>query len=174
MFSIIEILDMAIAIEKNGEAVYRKALKKISEPELISLLTWMADEEVKHAEWFSELKDDIETEHANPFVEEMSRELFNDLLGDESFSHKKLDFSKIEQIDDLIAVFIEFEKDTALFYQILEPFIADEETLENLKKIIAEENNHIAQLRGFIGNETKLSTGDLHQESETGHEFNDF
>ncbi len=161
LFSTSEILDIAIGIEQNGEAVYRDALEIISEPGLVSLLTWMADEEVEHAKWFCNLKKDVETKSTNPFVEEMSRELFNDLLGEKSFSHKEVDFSKVEQIDDLIAIFMEFEKDTVLFYEILEPFIEDEGTLENLKKIIAEENNHIAKLQEFIGSQTQLSVGDV-------------
>ena len=160
MFSTIEILDIAIGIEQNGEAVYREALEIISEPRLVDLLTWMVDEEVKHARWFSDLKQNVETDSANPFVEEMGRELFNDLLGEKSFSHKEVDFSTVEQIDDLMAIFIEFEKDSILFYELLEPFIEDESTLENLKKIIAEENNHIARIQDFIGSQAPLSIGD--------------
>ena len=160
MFSTVEILDIAIGIEQNGEAVYREALEIISEPQLVDLLIWMADEEVKHARWFSNLKQSVETESANPFVEEMGRELFNDLLGEKSFSHKEVDFSTVEQIDDLMAIFIEFEKDSILFYELLEPFIEDESTLENLKKIIAEENNHIAMLQELIGSRAPLSIGD--------------
>lgn len=160
MFSTIEILDIAIGIEQNGEAVYRDALEVISEPQLADLLTWMADEEVKHAGWFSDLKQSVETESANPFVEEMGRELFNDLLGEKSFSHNEVDFSKVENIGDLMAIFIEFEKDSILFYELLEPFIEDESTLENLNKIIAEENNHIARLQEFIGSRAPLSIGD--------------
>ena len=160
MFSTIEILDIAIGIEQNGEAVYRDALEIISEPRLIDLLTWMADEEVKHARWFSDLKQNVATESANPFVEEMGRELFNDLLGEKSFSHKEVDFSKVEQIDDLMEIFVEFEKDSILFYELLESFIEDQSTLENLKKIIAEENDHIVRLQEFIGSSVQLSIGD--------------
>ena len=141
MFSTNEILDLAIQIEKNGEAVYREAVEMVSNPELVSLLTWMADEEVKHAKWFSDLKTRVATAPDNPFVEEMSRELFNDLLGEKSFSHKDVDFNQVENIDDLMAIFIEFEKDSVLFYEMLAPFIEDDTTLEDLKKIIAEENN---------------------------------
>ena len=160
MFSTTEILDIAIGIEQNGEAVYRDALKIISEPRLVELLTWMADEEVKHAKWFADLKQNVETESTNPFVEEMGRELFKDLLGEKSFSHKEVDFSRVEKIDDLMAIFIEFEKDSILFYELLEPFIEDKNTLENLKKIIAEENNHITRIQDFIGNQAPLSIGE--------------
>ena len=112
MFSTNEILDMAIKLEKNGEAVYRSAIEKVPKPELAALLEWMADEEAKHADWFSNLKLNLEENRADPFMEEMSRELFNDLLGDSNFSLKDVDFSSIDNIDDLIAVFLEFEKNS--------------------------------------------------------------
>jgi len=157
LFSTNEILDLAIQIEKRGEAVYRDAVEMVSNPELVSLLVWMADEEVKHATWFSDLKIRIAKAPDNPFVEEMSRELFNDLLGEKSFSHKDVDFNQVENIDDLLVIFIEFEKDSVLFYEMLAPFIEDDSTQADLKKIIAEENNHIKQLQGFTGSEIALS-----------------
>lgn len=153
MFSVNEILDLAIQIEKNGESVYRRAMEEINESELTTLLEWMADEEIKHADWFASLKDSIESTGVNLFVEEMSRELFNDLLGEKSFSHKDVDFSKLKSINELIAVFIEFEKDTVIFYEVLVPFIEDEGTLEALNRIISEENNHIRRLQEFLQSE---------------------
>jgi len=158
LFSTNEILDMAIKLEKNGEAVYRSAIEKVSNPELVSLLEWMADEEVKHANWFADLKLKFDQKGVNPFMEKMSRELFNDLLGDKNFSLKDVDFSSIDKIDDLITVFIEFERDSVLFYQVLEQFIEDPVTLENLKKIIDQENNHIQQLQEIIESEEAFTT----------------
>ena len=153
MFSVNEILDLAIQIEKNGESVYRRAMEEINESELTTLLEWMADEEIKHANWFASLKDNIESTGINLFVEEMSRELFNDLLGEKSFSHKDVDFSKLKSINELISVFIEFEKDTVIFYEVLVPFIEDVGTLETLDRIISEENNHIRRLQEFLQSE---------------------
>ena len=126
MFSTSEILDLAVRIEKNGEAVYRQAADKLSNPELVSLLTWKADEEVKHAEWFSELKSRVVMASDNPFLEQMSHELFNDLLGEKNFSHKDVDFERVQNVDELMVIFIEFEKDSVLFYEVLEPFIEDQ------------------------------------------------
>jgi rubrerythrin len=141
---------MAIKLEKNGEAVYREAIEKVSKPELVSLLEWMAAEEVKHATYFSELKLKLSTEHQNPFMEEMSRELFDDLLGDKNFSLREVDFSSLETGEDLIAVFIEFEKDSVIFYEILEPFVEDAVARRQLKQIIEEENRHIRHLQQYI------------------------
>ncbi len=154
MFAVEEILDMAIRIEKNGEAVYRSAIDKIANQELISLLEWMADEEVKHAKWFSELKHEIETLAKNPFVQELGREFINGILGKQSFSLKEVDFSQVDRINDLIDIFIEFEEDGILFYEMLQPFIQDQETLGKLDKIIAEEKRHIEQLTEFKESET--------------------
>jgi rubrerythrin len=156
LFSIQEILDLAIRLEKNGESVYRKAAAKLSRADLVSLLEWMADEEVKHAAWFSELKHTLETDSINPFMEEMGREVFTDMLGEKSFSHREVDFSKMGQPHDLVAAFIEFEQDTVLFFETLKPFIEDTGTLDNLEKIIAEENNHIAKLHRFLTNEAEV------------------
>jgi len=156
LFTANEILDMAIKLEKNGEAVYRGAIAKVNKPEIISLLEWMAAEEMKHAGFFLELKFNLETKQVNPFVEEMSRELFEDLLGNQNFSLKEVDFSSIENTDELIAVFIEFEKDSVIFYKVLEPFVEDPVALQHLKKIIDEEYLHIKKLQKFIGRKISL------------------
>ena len=155
MFSVKEVLDLAIQLEKNGETVYRNAVDEVTEPELVSLLIWMADEEASHRSWFSEMKTKLETHSINPFMEEMSRQVFGGMLGEKSFSHRDVDFSKVDHMDDLIDIFIEFEKDTVLFYETLIPFIEDNDTLEYLKKIIDEENNHIKKLHEFLVGKTE-------------------
>ena len=66
MFAIKEIIDMAIRIEKNGEAVYRSAMEKISNPALVSLLEWMADEEDSHRQKFAEIYESVRTRNAWP------------------------------------------------------------------------------------------------------------
>lgn len=149
MFSAIEIIDLAIKLEKNGEAVYRDAIEKVSEPGLVPLLEWMADEEVKHANWFADLKHNLETRNENPFAAEMSRELFNEMLGDKNFSLKEVDFTSIENREDLVDVFIEFEKDSIIFYEVLSPFVEDPVARQYLQKIIDEEKQHIEHLKNI-------------------------
>ncbi len=157
MFTAREILDLAIQLEENGEAVYRKAAGHTSNPDISELLLWMAEEEVKHTRWFTELKQDIEARSINPFMEEMSRKVFGGLLGDKSFSHREVDFSKVNRTQDLIRLFIEFEKDTVLFYETLIPFIEDNNTLHFVTKIIAEENNHIQKLHELLADKVKVT-----------------
>jgi rubrerythrin len=148
---------MAILLERNGEAVYRRAIKEVSKPALASLLEWMADEEVEHAKWFSNMKNAFASGSQNPIGEEMSHELFKDLLDKQTFSLKDMDFSQVHRSSDLIDIFIEFEKDTVLFYEMLEPFIEDGNTLEQLKEIIAEENRHIERLQEFLERKAEVA-----------------
>ena len=147
MFSAKEIIDLAIKLENNGEAVYRDAIEKVSKPGLVPLLERMADDEVKHASWFADLKHNLETKNENPFKEEMSRELFNEMLGEKNFSLKDIDFSTIENIDDLVEIFIEFERDSIIFYEVLKPFVEDPVARKYLQKIIDEEKSHIEHLK---------------------------
>ncbi len=158
MFSAKEIIELAIKIEKNGEAVYRSAIEKVPNPGLVPLLEWMADEEVKHANWFAELKHNLETKNENPFVEEMGHELFNEMLGDKNFSLKDVDFAAIEEIDDLIQTFIEFEKDSIIFYEVLKPFVEDPVVREYLNKIIDEEKHHIELLKEITDRKEVFTT----------------
>ena len=137
-----------------------RRFEKVSNSELVRLLEWMADEEVRHVNWFAELKLKLDQEGVNPFMEKMSRELFNDLLGDKNFSLKEVDFASVRDVDELIDIFIEYEKDSVRFYQILEPFVEDPASLESLNKIIEEENCHIKRLLELMGSEeviTKIS-----------------
>jgi rubrerythrin len=90
-------------------------------------------------------------------MEKMSRELFDDLVGGQSFSLKEVDFAAVESTEELVGIFIEFEKDTVLFYEMVAPFIEDGETRTHLETIIAEENRHIARLRDFNPKNLKVA-----------------
>ncbi|MEN8780244.1 MAG: ferritin family protein, partial [Desulfobacterales bacterium] len=79
MFSAREVLDIAIRLEKNGETVYRGAIKKLSDPNLSLLLEWMADEEARHARCFSRMQQKLTLEPPDPMAEEMGHDLLNNL-----------------------------------------------------------------------------------------------
>jgi len=118
----------------------------------------MADEELKHARWFADMKQNLEATSENPFAEEMSRELFSEMLGDKNFSLKDVDFSSVEKIDDLFEIFIEFEKDSIIFYEVLKPFVEDPVARDQLGKIISEEKRHIEQLKEIVDRKQVFST----------------
>lgn len=161
MFSMGDIVDLAIQIETNAERVYRRALKKESDQTLISILRWLADEEVEHAKWFRRLKETIPAEIKDPAIEAMGKSLLSDVLGRQSFSLKEANFNEINDLANLIFVAIEFEKDKVIFYRMLRPFIEDNEAIDFLEKIIKEETQHIEELNKLArryGARRKIST----------------
>jgi rubrerythrin len=152
MFSLKDIVDIAVQIEKNGERVYRNAAENINDPSLGATLRWLADEEARHIIWFEALKARVPDDGNYPEQEKMGRDLLQDAVGAQNFALKDADFSSMEKIEDLITLVIEFEYDTVLFYKMLQPLIEDQETLDQLHVVIQEEENHAKRLKAFLKN----------------------
>jgi rubrerythrin len=154
MFTIGDIIDLAVQIERNGEKLFRDAAKKAAKPSLASMLHWLADEEVKHAERFSEMREKAEEKAKDPRLEKMGKEILQRSLGGQTFSLKDIDFSSLEDVDTLLQRVIEFENDTILFYEMLRSFVEDEETVRHLDAIIEEEEGHVRLLEEFLDAES--------------------
>jgi len=150
MFSLKDIIDIAVQIEQNGKRVYSRAAEKIEEPSLRSLLQWLADEEAKHLEWFEALKDNIADTGEHPEQEKFGRALLQNAVGIHSLALEDADFSTMEQVQDLTNLVMEFENDTVLFYKMLQPLIEDQEALDQLHAIIQEEENHARRLNEVL------------------------
>lgn len=150
MFTPLDILDVAVQLERNGEKVFRDALKKIRHHDLADLLEWMADQERMHIQWFTELKAQIKKPFLDPIIQKMGREILQDTLEGASFNLKNIDFTKIDEINDLVKLFIEFEKDTSIFYELLLSFVEDSEARDLLERIIDEEHSHAKLLKEFV------------------------
>lgn len=150
MFTINDILELAIRLEKNGEKVYRDAIEHVDNEVFKNLLVWTVEEEERHAKWFTTLKNRIEKGEDHHILSEMSRSLIDDFVGDQSFSLKDVDFANVQTLEDLVKVFIEFENDTILFYDMLKSFISDDDTIESINQIIGEEKDHIEKFKALL------------------------
>ena len=150
MFTMSEIIEFAIRIEENGEKVYRDASEKVSEPSLVSLLQWLADEEAEHVQWFSELKGTVQEESVDPKVGEMGQSLLLGIVGDQTFSLKERDLSKIADLKEVLRIALGFEKDTVIFYEMMGSFVQDDAALAKLDQIIQEEKRHVRTLSEFL------------------------
>jgi rubrerythrin len=155
MFSIHEVLGLAVKLEKNGEGFYRGALSRFSEPGLTSLLGWLADEELRHMEWFSAKRSSLRPVQEESDMERMGDKLLREILGDQTFSLKEVDLSSIRDSKTLLEVAIEFEKDTVLFYEMICSLIGDSETTCRLEEIIEQERSHIASLQSLCPGENE-------------------
>jgi rubrerythrin len=151
MFTLRDVLDMAVTIERNGESVYRDALSQTPDPELAEVLEWMAQEEAKHAEHFGRMRDEIARHEDNPILDELGKLMLADIVGDQRFSLEGVDFSKIEEVNGLLKVMIDFEHDTLTFYELFRSFLDDEGERARLDAIIADERAHILKLEECRG-----------------------
>jgi len=146
MFNLRDVLDMAIQIERNGEAVYRRALARTEDPELIEMLTWMATEESRHAGHFSDIRQRMAIEGDNILMDELGTLMLESIVGNRSFSLEDVDFSKVEEVHELLEIMIRFEKDTVGFYYLFRDFLTDGNEKACLDDIIADEEQHIRKL----------------------------
>ena len=150
MFTLSDIIDLAIRIEKNGEKTYRKAMDEVSDPILTSTLDRLAGDELEHEKWFTSFKARAEPTGIDPALEEMGNIMLQGILGEQAFSISGTDFSKIENVKDLLEKSIEFEMDTILFYEMIGAFIEDDDIVKSLTAIIDEENRHVRLLTEWL------------------------
>ena len=160
MFTMNDLFEIAIKMEKNGEAVYSNAAEKIKNSELKSLLEWMADEEASHARWFLNKKNTLSMGKEEARLKEMVPQGLQDMMGEKTLSLNEVDFNKIKTVSGLMETFTGFENDTILFYELLEMFIEDKTVLNGLKQIILEEKKHVEKLRSMQNSCTENLTAD--------------
>ncbi len=146
MFRITDICNIAVQIEKNGEASYRRAGERIADPEIQKMFYWMADEEHRHGKWFASLTADIPIPPERESLEEMGRSLLQEMVEGQTFSLVQEQLEKTASFSELLAQTREFEKDTVLFYEFLRDLIDDQDTARQLEIIIGEERQHARQL----------------------------
>ncbi|RLB47367.1 MAG: hypothetical protein DRI90_26415 [Deltaproteobacteria bacterium] len=150
MFSLHDIVAVAIKIEQNGEQTYRDAAGKVGDPQLAELLTKLADQEVDHAEWFAALGERAGPVEVDQELAGMGASLLHDIVGDERFSLGDVDLTTSKGVDEVFRAAIELERDTVIFYEMIGSFLSDPVTAEQLEAIVAEETNHERRLQAFL------------------------
>ena len=146
MFTMVDIRNIAIQIEENGEAAYRRAAFRSTDPERARLFTWMADEERSHCVQFAALTLDGPLTPEQTELEAMGRSLLQDIVRSQTFS---LDGAQLDEAASLAQVLdqsIEFERDTLQFYEFLAGFLDDPAAIRQMETIIAQERGHVQQL----------------------------
>ena len=153
-FSMREVIEMAIAMERSGQAFYQNASKLARENSLKELFQYLAEEEEKHLKTFQDFYNTLkEKPEITPYNWEEAKPYLEALVDSKFFSspEKAINLAK-EAKDELEVIYaaIDFEKDTLLFfYQILEMIKSQEQGL--VKKIIEQEKKHIQRLSAMKG-----------------------
>jgi rubrerythrin len=150
MFTITDLRQIAVQIERNGESTYRKASQMVEDKKLTDLLIWMADEEAQHARWFEKLQAEYKDACEFPELGAMGRTLLQNMVENQTFSLDHTQLAKEHEVRGILIQSQEFENDTILFYDMLKNFLDDPIAIEHLELIISEEKGHLRKLRDMM------------------------
>jgi rubrerythrin len=148
-FTIQEIVEIAIEIEKNGEIFYRALSESSSTATLRDLFKYLSGEEKKHKIRFEEILKSVggyqisEIYYADEYMGYMKA------LADEQVFKKgvsAIDVAKsVKSPKDAIEIAIDFEKDSIIFLHEMQDIINEDEK-DTVKKLLNEERDHIRRL----------------------------
>ena len=148
-FTIQEIIEIAIEIEKNGEVFYHTLAESANIAMLRGLFKLLSGEEKKHKAKFEEILKSVGGYQISDVYYATEYMGYMKALADEQVFKKDisaLDVAKsVKSSKEAIELAIDFEKDSIIFlHEMLD--MMDEDEKEAVKKLLNEERNHIRKL----------------------------
>jgi rubrerythrin len=147
-FTANDILEFAVAIERNGERFYRLAQDKVTDPEVSRLFRRLASEEVAHERTFQKILEGIEPfDPGDDGFPEDYRAYLRAFVDQVVFSDDKLD-EVVNGLSDAVAA-VRFakqrEQDAILFYMEMRAMVPERDR-PVVDELIAEERRHYTML----------------------------
>lgn len=155
-FNAKEVFEMAVQIEKNGAAFYRKAASLQGDEENKTFLETLAKMEDRHQSDFEKMMTDLTDKEKSQTVFDPEEELFlylkamADAHGGEGSPDVAARLTGKETMAQIVETAIELEKESILFYVGLKDIVPPKLGRERIDDIIKEEKLHVAQLSGFL------------------------
>ncbi len=152
-FTAAEALNMALRVEKSGQAFYAAAARRLSEPQVKSLMEELAAWEVKHYETFQRLSSQVNDPPAlsGPDWEQYDQYL-QAALDNALFKGPDKAVAAAEGLTSgaqALRMAIGFEKDSLLFYYDLRDMMGEAQR-EMVNQIIREEKKHVQILSDLL------------------------
>ncbi len=147
MFTMADIRTIAMQIEENGEATYRRAAARSADPARAELFAWMADEERSHRDQFAALEFGGPSPPEQAELEAMGRSLLQDIVRSQTFSLDEEQLNEAASLGALLDQAIEFEQDTIRFYEFLAGFLDQPDAVARMEAIITQERRHARELK---------------------------
>jgi rubrerythrin len=156
VFNADEVFEMAIRIENNGAAFYRKAAGLQSDTKNQKFLESLANMEDQHRKIFTEMRTTLTEKEKTPKVfdpyDEVAQYLaaMADTMGGEGSPSVADSLTGDETLEEILRIAVGLEKDSILFYLGLKDMIPHQSGKDRLDEIITEERRHVAQLSGLL------------------------
>ncbi|MFW6151540.1 MAG: ferritin-like domain-containing protein [Verrucomicrobiota bacterium] len=151
-YNIDEIFEIAIKIEENGAAFYRKAASLQEDDETAGVLRDLAGMEEDHKANFQNMRAAANTEATvetefDPYLESLTYlNATADAHGGEGSVSQTAALTGNESLEDILQTGIGLEKESILFYMGIRDNMAAGTDIGKLNEIISEEKNHLATL----------------------------
>lgn len=155
-FNASEVFDMAVRIEENGAAFYRKAAETQSDAANKEFLTKMAVMEDGHKAIFATMKQDLSHSEKKETVfdpeEEQSLYLaaMADSHGGEGSPSAADSLTGAETMEAILTTAIGLEKESILFYLGVKDYVPENLGKAKIDDIIREERRHVSQLTAVL------------------------
>ncbi len=116
MYTIADIYNIAIQIERNGEAEYRQAAQQTTDAEMKKLYLDMARQEAEHAVWFTRLLEKTPDRQINEDeLDELGAELLQNIIKEARFPIDGKGLDEIDNMQEALMFSIALEEDTITF-----------------------------------------------------------
>jgi rubrerythrin len=147
LFQAADIVELAMQVEKSGEAFYRAVAGKVQSAESREVFEYLAGQEVAHYQMFSKLSQTVQD---NPFMTDEEWELYMDYLNgtvqSAFFEGPDKALALAETVTDeqqAVHMAIGFEKETLLFFYDLRDHIPDKDKrhIRRLVGMLAEDRS---------------------------------
>lgn len=131
------IFDFAIKMEQEGEDYYRQMAERISLPGIKRIFGFLADEEVRHAEILTQMRDGGDTKPLDSTLLSDSRSIFNEFkITPPTFNVNQADLEIYEHALDI-------EQRSEAYYRAEASKTPNESTRAALNRIADEEKRHV-------------------------------
>jgi rubrerythrin len=154
VFSVNEVIEMAVQIEKNGYAFYHEASKrKDLSDSAREFIEYLRDQELNHEKIFVNLRDDADMDVLGLSQDwDLVAEYMKTIVEGRIFNNENAAIqlaTKAKDIHEIVENAITFEKDTLLYFHAIADNITNPKTKVVLRSIINEEVTHVLKLNDF-------------------------
>ncbi len=154
VYSVNEVIEMAVQIEKNGFAFYHEASKrKDLSPDAIQFIQFLRDQELNHEKTFLGLRDEMDKDILELSTDwELVSEYLKTIVDGRIFNNENSAIQLAANAKDIYGVVdnaITFEKDTLLYFHAIADYATNPKTKQVLRQIINEEVSHVLKLNDF-------------------------
>ncbi len=159
-YSVNEIIEIAVQIERNGYAFYHEATKrKDLDDKAREFLAFLRDQELNHEKTFMGLRDDMDNQILELSTDwDMVSAYLNSIIEGRLFNNEYSAIKAATDAKDLAQIVdnaITFEKDTLLYFHAINDITVNEKAKSALRRIINEEVSHVLKLNDFKRNNLK-------------------